>query len=142
MRIRKPLHVVVDNETRWLSQLYMIRRALMLRPYLETLVLKHKQAWEKDNTLKRSQRPRTSAVMPSISREENKLEGKDWAVLEASGSILQSFEDALKAIEGGDSTQAQAGTFRVLWQCVGCGRGIRILAGRIGEGQSHGPSIS
>lgn len=47
VRIRKPPHVVVDNETRWLSQLYMIRRALILRPYLEALVLKHKQAWEK-----------------------------------------------------------------------------------------------
>ena len=32
--------------------------------------------------------------MPSICR------GKGWAVLEASGSILQSFEDALKALEG------------------------------------------
>ncbi|EWZ28074.1 hypothetical protein FOZG_18208 [Fusarium oxysporum Fo47] len=43
VRIRKPLNVVVDNETRWPSQLYMIRRALKLRPYLETLVLKHKR---------------------------------------------------------------------------------------------------
>lgn len=100
VRIRKPLNVVVDNETRWLSQLYMIRRALRLRSYLETLVLKHKQAWEKDNTLKRSKRLRTSAVMPSICREENKLDDKDWAVLEAFGNILQSFEDAVKALEG------------------------------------------
>lgn len=100
VRIRKPLNVVVDNETRWLLQLYMIRRALRLRSYLETLVLKHKQAWEKDNTLKRSKRLRTSAVMPSICREENKLDDKDWAVLEAFGNILQSFEDAVKALEG------------------------------------------
>jgi hypothetical protein len=100
VRIRKPLNVVVDNETRWLSQLYMIRRALKLRPYLETLVLKHKQEWEKDNTSKRSKRLKASAIMPAICRDENKLDDKDWAVLEAFGDILQSFEDAVKALEG------------------------------------------
>ncbi|KAJ0134726.1 Fumarylacetoacetase [Fusarium oxysporum f. sp. albedinis] len=100
VRIRKPLNVVVDNETLWLSQLYMIRRALKLRPYLETLVLKHKQEWEKDNTSKRSKRLKASAIMPAICRDENKLGDKDWAVLEAFGDILQSFEDAVKALEG------------------------------------------
>jgi hypothetical protein len=100
VRARKPLNVVIDNETRWLSQLYMIRRALKLRPYLETLVLKHKQEWEKDNTSKRSKRVRTSAIMPAICRGENQLEDTDWAVLEAFGKILQSFEDAVKALEG------------------------------------------
>ncbi|KGQ02732.1 hypothetical protein BBAD15_g12049 [Beauveria bassiana D1-5] len=100
VRVRKPLNVVVDNETRWLSQLYMIRRARRLRPYLEALVLKHKQAWERDSTLKRSKRLRINALMPSVCREENKLDDKDWAVLEAFGNILQSFEDAVKALEG------------------------------------------
>ncbi|KAI7771380.1 hypothetical protein LZL87_013879 [Fusarium oxysporum] len=100
VRIRKPLNVVVDNETRWLSQLHMIRRALKLRPYLETLVLKHKQEWKKDNTSKRSKRLKTSAIMLAICRDENKLDDKDWAVLEAFGDILQSFEDAVKALEG------------------------------------------
>ncbi|KFA77852.1 hypothetical protein S40288_09764, partial [Stachybotrys chartarum IBT 40288] len=100
VRIRKPLNVVVDNETRWLSQLYMIRRALRLRPYLETLVLKHKQEWEKVNLLKRSKRLKASAIMPAICRDENKLNDKDWAVLGAFANILQSFEDAVKALEG------------------------------------------
>ncbi|KAM5360625.1 hypothetical protein ACJA88_014770 [Fusarium oxysporum] len=100
VRIRKPLNVVVDNETRWLSQLYMIRRTLKLRPYLETLVLKHKQEWGKDNTSKRPKRLKASAIMPAICRDENKLGDKDWAVLEAFGDILQSFEDAVKALEG------------------------------------------
>ncbi|OBS17235.1 hypothetical protein FPOA_12262 [Fusarium poae] len=100
VRIRKPLNVVADNETRWLSQLYMIRRALKLRPYLETLVLKHKQEWEKDNTSKRSKRLKSSAIIPAICRDENKLGDKDWDVLEAFGDILQSFEDAVKALEG------------------------------------------
>ncbi|KAM0664329.1 hypothetical protein ACQRIU_006912 [Beauveria bassiana] len=41
-----------------------------------------------------------TSVMPSICREENKLDDQDWAVLEAFGNILQSFEDAVKALEG------------------------------------------
>ena len=100
IRARKPLNVVTDNETRWLSQFYMIRRALKLRPYLETLVLKHKQEWKKENTSKRTGRLRASAVMPAICRDENKLEDKDWAVLGPFATILQSFEDAVKALEG------------------------------------------
>ncbi|OAQ58400.1 restless-like transposase [Pochonia chlamydosporia 170] len=100
IRTRRPLSVVVDNETRWLSQFYMIRRALKLRPYLETLVLKHKQEWEKENTSKRSGRLKASVVMPAICRDENKLDDKDWAVLDGLGTILQSFEDAVKALEG------------------------------------------
>ncbi|KFA53236.1 hypothetical protein S40293_10087, partial [Stachybotrys chartarum IBT 40293] len=94
------LNEVVDNETRWLSQLYMIRRALRLRPYLETLVLKHKREWEKDNLSKRSKRLKASAIMPAICRDESKLNDKEWAVLRAFGNILQSFEDAVKALEG------------------------------------------
>jgi hypothetical protein len=42
IRARKPLSVVVDNATRWLSQLYMIRRALKLRPYFAMLQVKRK----------------------------------------------------------------------------------------------------
>ncbi|KAM3520287.1 hypothetical protein MY4038_009480 [Beauveria bassiana] len=38
-----PLDIIIDNNTRWLSQLYIIRRALTLRPFLEQLILKHRQ---------------------------------------------------------------------------------------------------
>ncbi|KAG7424336.1 hypothetical protein Forpi1262_v014538 [Fusarium oxysporum f. sp. raphani] len=90
----------------------MIRRALKLRPYLETLVLKHKQEWEKDNTSKRSKQLKASAIMPAICRDENKLGDKDWAVLEAFGDILQSFEDVVKALEGdGIQRKCKQGNF-------------------------------
>ncbi|KFA66574.1 hypothetical protein S40285_09622 [Stachybotrys chlorohalonatus IBT 40285] len=47
--------------------------------------------------------------MPVICRDENKLIDKDWAVLGAFGNILQSFEDAVKALEG-DGIQRNAST--------------------------------
>ncbi|OAQ58122.1 restless-like transposase [Pochonia chlamydosporia 170] len=40
IRSKSPVSVVLDNDTRWLSQLYMIRRALRLRRYFELLVAK------------------------------------------------------------------------------------------------------
>ncbi|KAG6978931.1 hypothetical protein FOFC_18066 [Fusarium oxysporum] len=40
IRARKPVYVVRDNQTRWLSTLYMMRRGLLLRPFLEDLVEK------------------------------------------------------------------------------------------------------
>jgi hypothetical protein len=46
VRARKPLDLIIDNDTRWLSQLYMIRRAITLRPFLEQLILKHRQQWQ------------------------------------------------------------------------------------------------
>ena len=59
------------------------------------------------------------------------------------GDILQSFEDAVSALEGSrNSTEAQAGTFRVLLQRVGRDHGVLIPAGGIRESQSHGQSIS
>lgn len=32
------LDVIVDNSTRWLSQFYMMSRAIPLRPYIEAVV--------------------------------------------------------------------------------------------------------
>ncbi|KAG7004110.1 putative AC transposase [Fusarium oxysporum f. sp. conglutinans] len=40
IRARQPVDLIIDNDTRWLSQLYMIRRAIILRPFIEQLVLK------------------------------------------------------------------------------------------------------
>ncbi|KAG7424497.1 putative AC transposase [Fusarium oxysporum f. sp. raphani] len=53
IRARQPVDLIIDNDTRWLSQLYMIRRAIILRPFIEQLVLKHRQQWEQDNRSKR-----------------------------------------------------------------------------------------
>jgi hypothetical protein len=82
MRGRKPLDLVIDNDTRWLSQLYMIRRAIILRPYIEQLVLKHRQQWEQANRSKRTGHLRKSAKEPRLCLEENQLTTHDWDVLE------------------------------------------------------------
>jgi hypothetical protein len=53
MRSKRPLSVVLDNETRWLSQHYMIHRTLKLRSYFQMLVTKFRSQWEEGNTSKK-----------------------------------------------------------------------------------------
>jgi hypothetical protein len=100
VKSKKPLDVVVDNDTRWLSQLYMIRRALRLRGYFEQMILKHKQNWERENKSKRTGLVRKSATLPVICQLENQLTDKDWEVLEIFAELLTNFEDAVKTLEG------------------------------------------
>ncbi|PWI64137.1 hypothetical protein PCL_12103 [Purpureocillium lilacinum] len=100
IRARKPLDLIMDNDTRWLSQLYMIRRAIKLRPFLEQLILKHRQQWEQDNRSTRTGNLRKSAKEPRICLEENQLTANEWAVLEHLAKLLGFYEDAVKILEG------------------------------------------
>jgi hypothetical protein len=97
---KKPLRVIVDNDTRWLSQLYMIRRSLQLRDYLEQMIVKHKQTWERENKLKRGPGFRKGVRYPSICEPENQLDDTEWKVFETFAELLTVFEDAVKTLEG------------------------------------------
>ncbi len=43
---QKPVDVVIDNDTRWLSQYYMIRRLLRLQPFYEEFIAKVKRMFQ------------------------------------------------------------------------------------------------
>ncbi|RKK08194.1 hypothetical protein BFJ68_g17905 [Fusarium oxysporum] len=73
IRARKPVDVVRDNQTRWLSTLYMMRRGLLLRPFLEDLV--EKVTLEFDKECRNGARRREG--MPLCLREESLLGEKD-----------------------------------------------------------------
>jgi hypothetical protein len=85
LNARKPLDVILDNDTRWLSQSYMIRRALLLRDYIERLVAHHRIDFEQQNKTKRGG-PKTSLTLPFICQPENQLSDKDLGVAEATTS--------------------------------------------------------
>ncbi|KAF4334761.1 AC9 transposase [Fusarium beomiforme] len=70
VRAKKPLDVIIDVVTCWLSTLYMIRHALLLKGFLEDL-------WD-----------------------ENKLEEKDWAIISLFNEVLQHFEHVFITLEG------------------------------------------
>ncbi|GKU08409.1 unnamed protein product [Fusarium langsethiae] len=104
IRARQPVDLIIDNDTRWLSQLYMIRRALTLRPFVEQLVLKHCQQWEQDNG------------------RGGQLTTNDWDVLDHLAKLLGFYEDAVKTLEGDGQQRKRkrgwVGSYGNLWEVI------------------------
>ncbi|KAL9567664.1 hypothetical protein ACKAV7_008236 [Fusarium commune] len=96
VRAKKPLDVIIDVVTRWLSTLYMIKRALLLKDFLEDLWYEQKSEWE--GLVLRGKK--SSSEMPLCLRDEKKLEEKDWAIISLFNEILQHFEHVLITLEG------------------------------------------
>ncbi|OBS17487.1 hypothetical protein FPOA_26474 [Fusarium poae] len=80
VRAKKPLDVIIDVVTRWLSTLYMIRRALLLKDFLEDLWYEQKSEWE------------------GLGREQTRGEGLGYYLL--INEVLQHFEHVLITLEG------------------------------------------
>ena len=132
MRLKKPLSVVLDNDTRWLSQLYMIRRALKLRTYFQMLVTKYRSQWEEENTSKRTGQLKKSAVCPRILRDENQLTANDWFVLQHFATLLGYYKDAVKTLEGDGlirkRTAGYTGSYGNIWDVI---NGFEFLLGKL-----------
>ncbi|OBS15938.1 hypothetical protein FPOA_27990 [Fusarium poae] len=105
IRARKPVDVVRDNQTRWLSTLYMMRRGLLLRPFLEDLVEKVTLEFNKEccNGARRREE------IPLCLREESLLGEKDWKVIELMDKVLLDFEEALRMLEGDAQSRVRKG---------------------------------
>ncbi|KAK8106569.1 reverse transcriptase [Apiospora kogelbergensis] len=120
-KAKKPLKVVRDNDTRWLSQLYMIRRALRLKPYLRFLVAKYKQEWEEENT-NRNGMLKKSAKRPRILEDGAELTTNDWIALERLGEILGHYEDVVLTLEGDGQIRRRrhgfTGSYGNVWDTI------------------------
>jgi hypothetical protein len=96
VRARKPLDVVTDVATRWLSTLYMIRRALLLKSFLEDLWYGQKSEWE--GLVLRGKKSRNE--IPLCLRDESKMDENDWIIISLFNEVLQNFEHVLITLEG------------------------------------------
>jgi hypothetical protein len=90
---------VTDNATRWLSQYFMMERALQLQPFYETFLFEAKlhvnmHLRTTTGTLKRG------AKEPLFLSEENRLTENDWKVIYMLKEILLEFELVIKALQG------------------------------------------
>ena len=65
VKAMKPLDVVLDIDTRWVSQLYVILRALQLRDCIELLIARYRVEFEKHHKTKRCT-GKKSARLPYI----------------------------------------------------------------------------
>jgi hypothetical protein len=128
------LNLVTDNDTRWLSQLYMIRRALKLRSYLDLLISHFRVEWENEKRSKRTGMVLKSAKRPRILEPENHLTDNDWIVFGHFEDLLSSFEDTLKILEGDGQirlrTKGFEGSYGNVWQVL---HGFEFLLGRLEE---------
>ncbi|KAG7408052.1 hypothetical protein Forpi1262_v017971 [Fusarium oxysporum f. sp. raphani] len=93
------LDVVLDNCTRWLSQYYMIERAIKLRRYLEELVDITIQTNRK-LARSRSKVEKSRSSLPSCLEEDNLLTDADWEALNWFSNILAMFNSCLLRLEG------------------------------------------
>jgi hypothetical protein len=114
--------VVLDNDTRWLSQYYMIKRALRLRHWIEMVVIRYRQMWENGNRSKRTGQVLASARLPLILQDENQLTENDWTVLGHFSDLLQHYENTLKQLEGDGQIRERlrgfTGSYGNIWQVV------------------------
>ena len=94
-----PVSVVIDNATRWLSQLSMIKRALVLRPFYNSFVQRALNEWNKNN-LTKTGNIKKGSKKPFFLQDENHMTNDDWHVLQALHDILLDFQLVVKALEG------------------------------------------
>ncbi|KAG7404051.1 hypothetical protein Forpe1208_v015773 [Fusarium oxysporum f. sp. rapae] len=128
VRAKKPLDVIIDVVTRWLSTLYMIRRALLLKDFLEDLWYEQKSEWE--GLVLRGKK--SSSEMPLCLRDENKLEERDWAIISLFNEVLQHFEHVLITLEGDGQQRKRKegyiGAYGCLWDTL---LGYEYLLGKM-----------
>ncbi|RKK12671.1 hypothetical protein BFJ66_g18236, partial [Fusarium oxysporum f. sp. cepae] len=93
-----------------------------LRPFVEQLVLKHRQQWEQDNRSRRTGNLRKSAKEPQICLEENQLTTNDWDVLDHLARLLGFYEDAVKTLEGDGQQRRRkrgwVGSYGNVWEVI------------------------
>jgi hypothetical protein len=117
-------HVILNNDTRWLSQLFIIRRALQIRTYLELTLLEFKQKWEAEDRARRDAGVRASAARNILSclRLENELNTTNWNVLKKFERILTLYEATVVALEGDGQVRARhrgfAGSYGNIWKVL------------------------
>ncbi|KAJ0129434.1 Fluconazole resistance protein 1, partial [Fusarium oxysporum f. sp. albedinis] len=99
LKKHRPVGVVVDNATRWLSQFSMIERALVLRPFYNSFVQRASNEWEKVN-LTRAGHIKKGSKLPFFLKEENRMTADDWHVLGALYDILLDFQLVVRGLEG------------------------------------------
>ncbi|TXB97483.1 hypothetical protein FocTR4_00012007 [Fusarium oxysporum f. sp. cubense] len=99
LKKHRPVGVVVDNATRWLSQFSMTERALVLRPFYNSFVQRASNEWEKVN-LTRASHIKKGSKLPFFLKKENRMTPDDWHVLGTLYDILLDFQLVVRGLEG------------------------------------------
>lgn len=116
---KKTYKVILDNVTRWLSQYYMMKRALHLRRHIELLIFQQQQEWQAQNANRRNP---TTSTMPFICKDENKLTESDWDFIQVLTDILERYEDTILILEGDGMARRRkkgwTGSYGCIWHVL------------------------
>ena len=88
----KVVHLVPDNATRWLSQYYMIHRALATKTFIEDLCDEQIKAVRRSN--------QSDKQLPPCLQPDARLTDDDWALLKEMNDLLANFHIVLRVLEG------------------------------------------
>jgi hypothetical protein len=102
LKQHKALEWVLDNDTRWLSQYYMMERALVLEPFYEAFLEESFHQWKKYHARKGTTSPLKGAQhkLPRFLEDENRLTPDDWTVIRLLKKLLEDFEKVMRDLEG------------------------------------------
>ncbi|OAA38788.1 ABC transporter [Cordyceps fumosorosea ARSEF 2679] len=103
---QRPVDVVIDNDTRWLSQYYMIKRLLRLQPFYEEFIAKAKRIFRD------GRRGEVGRRFPPCLEESSFLTENDWAVLRTFDEILSDFHVVVQALQGDGQPRCRASGIR------------------------------
>lgn len=91
--------VKIDQATRWLSQHFMINRALELKPFYQDFVEAIARDVKNNMTTRKGDAKR-GVKLPKFHKEENRLDEEDWQFLEELNKILQMLYLGVRILEG------------------------------------------
>lgn len=98
------LDVITDNNTRWLSQFYMMSRAIKLRPYIEAVISDVRYEVSKPKRKGSRQSP-----LPPCLEDDALLIEEDWQTIGYYHNLLRHFETCVKKLEGGGKRRIRIG---------------------------------
>ncbi|KAM0742703.1 hypothetical protein ACQRIT_002880 [Beauveria bassiana] len=103
---QRPVDVVIDNDTGWLSQYYMIKRLLRLQPFYEEFIAKAKRIFRD------GRRGEVGRRFPPCLEESSFLTENDGAVLRNFDEILSDFHVVGQALQGDGQPRCRASGIR------------------------------
>ncbi|KAJ3454583.1 hypothetical protein MRS44_013183 [Fusarium solani] len=98
------LDVIVDNNTRWLSQFYMMSRAIKLRPYIEAVISDVR--YEVSKPRRKGARQK---LLPRCLEDDALLTEEDWQTIGLYQDLLRHFETCVKKLEGDGKQRIRTG---------------------------------
>jgi hypothetical protein len=122
----RPLEVILDNDTRWLSQYYMIKRALKLQPFYEEFMLKAKKVFQE------ARKGQTGIKIPACLEAKSMINDNDWEVLRAFDGILDDFHVVIKVLQGdGQVRKRRFGTNEAFGRMTDVLEAFEFLLGKL-----------